>query len=134
MSQLNETQIAIFSYLKSLNLKPSLFANDEKEKVLVQVLNSNSDNTKDLVRFKHYFSLTFSSTKALALTQEQAEKVSTELMGQNCPLNNYMSETYVALVANDGISIFIDSINGEILYKVTLDLEITTEPLAIKKG
>ena len=127
MSQLNNLQIALFQYLKSKGEQTTLFADERTDKAFIQILSSQSDDTKTATRFSHYFSVTFTSADNLALVQQKAEDLVSELRSIECPLNDFMTDTTVELVRNDGITINIEKIEEETFYTITCDLEITTE-------
>lgn len=127
-SQVNEVQTALFQYLTDLNESPTLFPSAEKEKVFMQVLSSQTDNTKTSNRYIHYFSLIYSSKQILAELQNKVEKLSNVMTSTDCPLNEHMTNFRVAFVRNDGITTNIEMIKDTPFYTVTIDLEIVTEP------
>ena len=129
MSQLNNLQASLFQYLKSKGEQATLFADERTDKAFVQVLSSQSDDTKTSRRFIHYFSVTFTSADNLALVQQKAEDLVNDLRSVKCPLNAFMTDTTVELVRNDGISINIEKVEEETFYTIICDLEITTSEL-----
>ena len=129
MSQLNNLQASLFQYLKSTGEQATLFADERTDKAFIQVLSSQSDDTKASRRFIHYFSVTFTSADNLALVQQKAEDLVNDLRSVECPLNAFMTDTTVELVRNDGITINIEKVEEETFYIITCDLEITTSEL-----